>query len=132
MVEWSSKISKFFFAPPNPISVLSSHPSMCSPGQRSKDVCALLALGNARKSQKATGRIRFGFRIALLPMHNFIASQSANFAINYILALPNIHPTSFKLVRRVCFSFGGTVPYIEESNIYLCFVVCRLKRGLVT
>ena len=22
--------------------------------------------------------------------------------------------------------------YIEESNIYLCFVVCRLKRGLVT
>ena len=31
-----------------------------------------------------------------------------------------------------CFSFGGTVQYIEESNIYLCFVVCRLKRGLVT
>ena len=30
------------------------------------------------------------------------------------------------------FSFGGTVQYIEESNIYLCFVVCRLKRGLVT
>ena len=30
-----------------------------------------------------------------------------------------------------CFSFGGTVQYIEESNIYLCFVVCRLKRGLV-
>ena len=29
-------------------------------------------------------------------------------------------------------SFGGTVQYIEESNIYLCFVVCRLKRGLVT
>ena len=25
-----------------------------------------------------------------------------------------------------------TVQYIEESNIYLCFVVCRLKRGLVT
>ena len=22
-----------------------------------------------------------------------------------------------------CFSFGGTVQYIEESNIYLCFVV---------
>ena len=33
---------------------------------------------------------------------------------------------------RGCFSFGGTVQYIEESNIYLCFVVCRLKRGLVT
>ena len=32
----------------------------------------------------------------------------------------------------LCFSFGGTVQYIEESNIYLCFVVCRLKRGLVT
>ena len=39
----------------------------------------------------------------------------------------------------VFFSFGGTVQYIEESNIYLCFVVCRLKaqeeeekRGLVT
>ena len=31
-----------------------------------------------------------------------------------------------------CFSFGGTVQYIEESNIYLCFVVYRLKRGLVT
>ena len=36
-----------------------------------------------------------------------------------------------------CFSFGGTVQCIEESNIYLCFVVCRLKaqeekRGLVT
>ena len=31
-----------------------------------------------------------------------------------------------------CFSFEGTVQYIEESNIYLCFVVCRLKRGLVT
>ena len=31
-----------------------------------------------------------------------------------------------------CFSFGGTVQDIEESNIYLCFVVCRLKRGLVT
>ena len=31
-----------------------------------------------------------------------------------------------------CFSFGGTVQYIEESNIYLWFVVCRLKRGLVT
>ena len=31
-----------------------------------------------------------------------------------------------------CFSFGGTVQYIEESNIYLCFVVSRLKRGLVT
>ena len=31
-----------------------------------------------------------------------------------------------------CFSFGGTVQYTEESNIYLCFVVCRLKRGLVT
>ena len=30
------------------------------------------------------------------------------------------------------FSFGGTVQCIEESNIYLCFVVCRLKRGLVT
>ena len=30
------------------------------------------------------------------------------------------------------FSFGGTVQYIEESNIYLCFVVCRLKTGLVT
>ena len=29
---------------------------------------------------------------------------------------------------RGCFSFGGTVQYIEESNIYLCFVVCRLKR----
>ena len=29
-------------------------------------------------------------------------------------------------------SFGGTVQNIEESNIYLCFVVCRLKRGLVT
>ena len=27
-----------------------------------------------------------------------------------------------------CFSFGGTVQCIEESNIYLCFVVCRLKR----
>ena len=27
----------------------------------------------------------------------------------------------------LCFSFGGTVQYIEESNIYLCFVVCRLK-----
>ena len=26
-----------------------------------------------------------------------------------------------------CFSFGGTVQYIEESNIYLCFVACRLK-----
>ena len=26
-----------------------------------------------------------------------------------------------------CFSFGGTVQCIEESNIYLCFVVCRLK-----
>ena len=35
-------------------------------------------------------------------------------------------------VGRGCFSFGGTVQYIEESNIYLCFVVCRLKRGLVT
>ena len=33
---------------------------------------------------------------------------------------------------RGCFSFGGTVQYIEESNIYLCFVVYRLKRGLVT
>ena len=22
----------------------------------------------------------------------------------------------------LCFSFGGTVQYIEESNIYLCFV----------
>ena len=31
-----------------------------------------------------------------------------------------------------CFSCGGTVQYIEESNIYLCFVVYRLKRGLVT
>ena len=31
-----------------------------------------------------------------------------------------------------CYSFGGTVQYIEESNIYLCCVVCRLKRGLVT
>ena len=27
-----------------------------------------------------------------------------------------------------CFSFGGTVQCIEESNIYLCFVVCRLKK----
>ena len=33
---------------------------------------------------------------------------------------------------RGCFSFGGTVQCIEESNIYLCFVVYRLKRGLVT
>ena len=33
---------------------------------------------------------------------------------------------------RGCFSFGGTVQYIEESSIYLCFVVYRLKRGLVT
>ena len=36
------------------------------------------------------------------------------------------------VVMGGCFSFGGTVQYIEESNIYLCFVVCRLKRGLVT
>ena len=35
-------------------------------------------------------------------------------------------------IGRGCSSFGGTVQYIEESNIYLCFVVCRLKRGLVT
>ena len=27
----------------------------------------------------------------------------------------------------LCFSFEGTVQCIEESNIYLCFVVCRLK-----
>ena len=42
--------------------------------------------------------------------------------------------SSFRQVCRWrgCFSFGGTVQYIEESNIYLCFVVCRLKRGLVT
>ena len=33
---------------------------------------------------------------------------------------------------RGCFSFGGTVQFIEESSIYLCFVVYRLKRGLVT
>ena len=37
-----------------------------------------------------------------------------------------------KVFAPPCFSFGGTVQYIEESNIYLCFVVCRLKRGLVT
>ena len=30
------------------------------------------------------------------------------------------------------FFFGGTVQCIEESNIHLCFVVYRLKRGLVT
>ena len=41
--------------------------------------------------------------------------------------------TIYSIVRGGgCFSFGGTVQYIEESNIYLCFVVCRLKRGLVT
>ena len=33
---------------------------------------------------------------------------------------------------RGCFSFGGTVQFIEESSIYLCFVVYRLKRGWVT
>jgi len=79
-IEWLSGVARFqnsFLAPPNPASLFSSHPSMHFPGQMSKDVCALLALGNARKSQKATGRIRFGFKIALLPMHNFIASQSA-------------------------------------------------------
>ena len=30
----------------------------------------------------------------------------------------------------MCFSFGGTVQYMEESNIYLCFVVYRLTRGI--
>ena len=40
--------------------------------------------------------------------------------------------TFWGMMGEGCFSFGGTVQYIEESNIYLCFVVCRLKRGLVT
>ena len=42
------------------------------------------------------------------------------------------YPLGTNLGGNGCFSFGGTVQYIEESNIYLCFVVCRLKRGLVT
>ena len=50
------------------------------------------------------------------------------------LSYPYIYmiPVRGSLPPPPCFSFGGTVQYIEESNIYLCFVVCRLKRGLVT
>ena len=52
----------------------------------------------------------------------------------YLLYLSRVGglPSVFLAGRGGCFSFGGTVQYIEESNIYLCFVVCRLKRGLVT
>ena len=43
-----------------------------------------------------------------------------------------VYVVGVRWVGGGCFSFGGTVQYIEESNIYLCFVVYRLKRGLVT
>ena len=68
-------------------------------------------------------------------------------SLNFLLKILSLKQTAKAPENRRCmhfqgvlllvvggggFSFGGTVQYIEESNIYLCFVVCRLKRGLVT
>ena len=71
----------------------------------------------------------------LLPGHRHLELRVRSHQLRLVPTYPLQKPPSRGLEGsggEGCFSFGGTVQYIEESNSYLCFVVYRLKRGLVT
>ena len=87
---------------------------------------SFVAFGNFSPKRSVSGV--FGAQISHLT-----GGASFLFSAPFIALRASCHdPLKFFWGGGGCFSFGGTVQYIEESNIYLCFVVCRLKRGLVT